>query len=76
MRRRAADPIGHLGEGEAQRTVDDRLGIAEPVRCARDHLRDGLKCVVRQGHTLTRRDRLPPMIFAWSSTGRCSSAFA
>ncbi len=27
---------------QAQRTVDDGFGVAEPVRCAQDHLGDGL----------------------------------
>ena len=38
----AADPIDQLGEGEAQRTVDDRFRVAEAVRRAQDHLGDGL----------------------------------
>mgnify|MGYP002128964728 CR=1 FL=1 len=51
----------------------DRFRIAEAVRRAQDHLGDGLPgwpaC-----HTVTSRPRLPPMIFAWSSTDRCDSA--
>ena len=65
--------LDKLGECQAQRTVDNRFRVAEAVRRAQDHLGDGLPwwgaC-----HTVTRRPRLPPMIFAWSSTDRCDSA--
>ena len=66
-------PLDELSESQAQRTVDDRFCVAEPVRRAQDHLRDGLP-VGPVRHTVTRRDRFPPMIFAWSSTDRCDSA--
>ena len=59
----APDPVDDLGEGEAQRTVDDRLRVAEAVRRAQDHLGDGLPSLTTD-HTVTRRPRLPPMIFA------------
>ncbi len=69
----ATNPFDNLRERETQRTVDDRFRVAEPVRRAQDHLGDGLPqrwaC-----HTVTSRPRLPPMIFAWSSTDRCDSA--
>ena len=40
--RGVADAFDEFDEGQAQRTVDDRLGVAEPVRRAQDHLGDGL----------------------------------
>ncbi len=60
----ATDPLDDLGEGETQRTVDDRFGVAEAVRRAQDHLGDGLPTVGTVRHTVTSRPRLPPMIFA------------
>ena len=43
--RSATNPFGDFDEVRAQRTVDDRLGVAESVRCAQDHLGDGLPTV-------------------------------
>ena len=60
---RATNPIDDLGEGESQRTVDNRFRVAEAVRRAQDHLGDGLEGMGTR-HTVTRRPRLPPMIFA------------
>ena len=58
-----ADPVNDLGEGETQRTGDDSFRVAETVRRAQDHLGDGLPSLTAD-HTVTRRPRLPPMIFA------------
>ena len=69
----ATDPIDNIAKGVAERTVDDCFCVAEAVRRAQDHLGDGLP-QLRVCHTVTRRDRFPPMIFAWSSTDRCDSA--
>jgi hypothetical protein len=60
----STEAVKQFGEGQPHRTVDDRFGITEAVAAAEDHLGDGLPGQVGARHTVTRRDRLPPMIFA------------
>ncbi len=75
----AADPAGQLGEGEPERPVHDRFGVAKAVGSAQHHFGDAvplrgggppsLRWALRPAaHAAMRRARLPPMTLAFSSS--------